>query len=426
MIKRIILNIAAIVCLQHIVSGQNNNSPYSIYGIGDIEQSSFDRTSGMGHSGMALSSNRFLYNANPASISGLDDKFFNIELSGRAKFINYSGDPVTSNSNSSSDLQIKKISLAIKIKPKWGMSIGLLPFSSANYSFNSNKYIIGAGNVSVPAYYQGSGSLSQLYLSNSYKLFKNFSIGLQSSYLFGQFSQTENIISSFATDSGLTTIRKNVIGSAYFKPGFQFNTKVNSQLRLYFGGTATFKTSLNGVTSLSVSDGGIVVPTPQNTILENYKSVTFTLPARFAGSIAAKLKEKYTFSVDYSFQNWNSLNMQGITYKLVNSNFVSAGFEIAKLQRFRGSDVPFEKHFWQAGVFRNNSYLQINGQQVSTYGITLGGGKNFLRSNLGMQINTELGIRGMTTGGMIQENYAQVNIIFSYRDFWFVKVKRFD
>jgi|APCry1669189567_1035234.scaffolds.fasta_scaffold01975_3 hypothetical protein len=424
MIKRIILNIAAIVCLQQVVIAQNNNSPYSIYGIGDIEQSSFDRTSGMGHAGMALSSNRFLYNANPASLSGLDDKFFNFEMTARAKYINYSGDPITSSSGTSSDLQIKKMSLALKIKPKWGVSLGLLPFSSANYSFYSNKNIAGAGNVTVPAYYQGSGSINQFYLSNSYKLFKNFSIGLQSSYLFGQFNQTESIISSFVTDSGITTTRKNVISSFYFKPGFQFNTKLNSNVSVYFGGTATFKTSLDGVASLSVTDGGGTVPTPQNTIIENYKSTPFTLPSKYSGSIAAKVNEKYTFSVDYSFQNWNSQNVQGITYKLVNSSFIGAGIEIAKIQKFR--DISIERHFWQAGVFRDNSYLQINGQQVSTYGITFGGGKNFLRSNLGLQINTELGVRGMTTGGMIQENYAQLNVILSYRDFWFVKVKRFD
>ena len=424
MIKKIILNIAAIVCLQQIVFGQNNNSPYSVYGIGDIEKSSFDRTTGMGHSGMALSSNRFLYNANPASLSGLEDKFFNFEMSARANFINYSGTPITSNSGSSSDLQIKKMSLAIKVKPKWGFGIGLLPFSNSNFSFYSNKYIVGTNNVTVPAYYQGSGSLNQFYISNSYKVFKNLSLGLQASYLFGQFNQTESILSSFATDSGITTIRKNIIGTFNFKPGFQFNTKVNKNIRLYFGGTVAFKSSLNGVKTISVTDGGNPAPTPQNTILDSYKSTPFSMPTKYSGSFAAKLKEKYTFSIDYSFQNWNSLNMQGITYRLVNSNFIGAGFEFAKIQRFR--DISFEKHFWQAGVFSNNSYLQINGQQVSTYGITFGGGKNFIRSNLGLQINTELGVRGLTTGGMIQENYAQVNVILSYRDFWFVKVKRFD
>jgi hypothetical protein len=41
---------------------QNNTSPYSMLGIGDLEKSNFDRTSGMGHAGVA----RFLCGAGPA------------------------------------------------------------------------------------------------------------------------------------------------------------------------------------------------------------------------------------------------------------------------------------------------------------------------------------------------------------------------
>ena len=102
---------------------QNNASPYSIIGIGDIEKSSFDRTSSMGHTGIALASdatNRFLYHANPASYSGLQDKFFNFEATTRYKGVSYAGTPIGSASASqSSDLQFKKLVIAIKIKPKW-------------------------------------------------------------------------------------------------------------------------------------------------------------------------------------------------------------------------------------------------------------------------------------------------------------------
>ncbi|MFX8393340.1 hypothetical protein ABTL67_19750, partial [Acinetobacter baumannii] len=58
---------------------QNNNSPYSIVGIGDIEQSYFDRTTGMASTGVALSSNRFVYTANPAANAALDFHYFSIE-----------------------------------------------------------------------------------------------------------------------------------------------------------------------------------------------------------------------------------------------------------------------------------------------------------------------------------------------------------
>ena len=423
-ITKVILNIAAFVCLQQVVFGQNNNSPYSIYGIGDLEQSSFDRTSGMGHAGMSLTSNRFLYNSNPASLSGLDDKFFNFEMSLRTQIINYTGTPIATGSDASSDLQVKKMCLALKIKPRWGISMGLLPYSTANYSFTNNKYIEGTDNASVPAYYQGTGSINQVYLSNSYKLSKNFSIGLQSSYLFGQLNQTETIAAGYGIDSGLITTRRIIFGRLYFKPGFQFNTKISSNLRLYLGGTATIKTTVNGIYNLSVTDGPSNLPPPQNSYFNNFKNNDIVIPALYTGSIAAKLKDKYTLAVDYSFQNWGSTNIQGVGYKLVNSNSLGVGFEVSKKQKFK--DIIFERHFWQAGFYYNNSYLQVAGQQIIDYGITFGGGKNFVRSNLGLQLNMELGVRGTTSVGLIQENYAKINLILSYRDFWFVKIKRFD
>ena len=82
--------IPILMCCCSAVSGilieakaQNNSSPYSIIGIGDIEKSSFDRTSGMGHAGVALSSNRYIYQANPASYAALDQHFFHFEAAAR-------------------------------------------------------------------------------------------------------------------------------------------------------------------------------------------------------------------------------------------------------------------------------------------------------------------------------------------------------
>lgn len=67
------------------VRAQNNTSPYSIIGIGDIEKSSFDRSSGMGHAGLALSSKQFFYQANPAAFSSIDEHFFYFETNARYK-----------------------------------------------------------------------------------------------------------------------------------------------------------------------------------------------------------------------------------------------------------------------------------------------------------------------------------------------------
>ena len=216
----------------------------------------------------------------------------------------------------------------------------------------------------------------------------------------------------------MVTTRKIDIGTPYFKPGFQYHTKLNHNWQLLLGGTATFKKTINGSYSLSVNDGNTILSYP------NFKGRDITLPAKYSGSIAAKLQDKYTFALDYSYQNWNDLNIHGYNYRMVNSNFLAAGFELSKKQTFR--DLTFERHFLQAGLFYSNSNLQVNGQQITNYGFTFGGGKNLVRSNLGVQLNVELGVHGTTTAGLIEERYAQVNLVLSYRDFWYVKVKKFD
>ena len=47
---------------------QNMNSPYSIYGIGDIDNRMYNKTSGMGGTGLALRSGNYFIDNNPAAL----------------------------------------------------------------------------------------------------------------------------------------------------------------------------------------------------------------------------------------------------------------------------------------------------------------------------------------------------------------------
>src|SRR5258708_36719304 len=76
------------------VMAQNNFSPYSQMGIGDVEDGFYNRTSGLANTGIAYRSNRFLINNNPASFSGLANQYFVMETGIRGSFVAYSGSPV--------------------------------------------------------------------------------------------------------------------------------------------------------------------------------------------------------------------------------------------------------------------------------------------------------------------------------------------
>ena len=401
---------------------QNNTSPYSIIGIGDIEKSSFDRTSGMGHAGIALSSSRFMYQANPASFSALDEHYFYFEVATRYKSVNYVGSPITDISqNHSSDIQFKKAVMATKIMPRWTVSVGLTPFSTSNYSFNANKTIQGS-NLTTNAYYEGSGSTNQFSVTNSYTISKNLSIGLQASYLFGQLQETETI-SSDVVDSVLTTDRNIFLGSPYFKLGMQYQAKLNNKWKVAAGATASNKTRLHADYALLVKDGNSVLINN-----EYYKSNYFNLPVTYTGGVAAMYNNVYTFAADYHYEGWSSMNYKGINYSLVNSQRISVGAEYSKKLNYLNQF--YEKYFFQTGLFYSNSYLRIAGQQLSDYGLTFGAGTQIPISQLSgfaLQGALEVGRRGTTTNGLIKENYTQFNVTLSYRDFWISrKFKKYD
>ncbi len=418
----VLLLVLGLFCTGVVCHAQNNASPYSIIGIGDLEKSSFDRTSGMGHAGLALSSNRFFYQANPASYSALDEHFFYFEFATRFKSVSYAGSPITDiTNNQSSDLQFKKIALALKIKPRWAVSFGLLPFSTVNYSFNGLKSIQGT-NFSTNANYQGSGSTNLFYIANSYTISKNLSVGLQSSYLFGQIDETENL-SDQLTDSLISTDRNIYLGNLYFKLGMQYKAKLNSKWNIALGATASNKTKLRANYSLLAKSGNSI-------LLSNdyYKNNYFTLPVTYTTGIAATFKDAYTFAVDYNYQGWKQLNYSGISYTLENSQRISVGSEYSK----KGSylNQSYERYFLQAGLFYDNSYLKISGIQLKDYGLTIGAGAELSRtalSGLGMQAALEIGQRGTTDRGLIRETYTQFNLTVSYRDFWISrKMKKYD
>jgi hypothetical protein len=408
MIKKIILYPFFLLITVNTIYAQNNNSPYSIVGLGDIEQSYFDRTAGMGNTGLAISSNRFMYNGNPAANASLDFHYFSIELAGRYKGVNYSGTPVLSSTQQSTDLQMKKLLMAVKPKSFWAVSLGLLPFSTVNYSMYALKYVQGTPQNTL-AYYKGDGGTNQFFITNSFRLNKHFSIGVQASYIFGHLNEQETIIGT-VSDSTLTSIRYITINKPFFKFGAQYKTKVSKNWDASIGGTLSNKTKINADYSLVVTDG--------NTVLRSdivYKSSFFTIPIMYAGGVSATYKDKYTFAADFNHQDWGTTNISGISYNLVNSNRYSVGAEYSNKVRFR--EFTYEKYFLQAGTFYNNSYLKINGTQIDQFGVTFGAGLQTARG-LGFQAALEIGRRGTTNNNLIKENYNQLTFTLSYRDFW--------
>ncbi len=416
MTKQLIL-FYSLILLTSFVYGQTNTSPYSAVGIGDIEQSYSDRSAGMANAGVSLSSGKYMYHANPASYSALDDHFFAIELSGRLQAINYVGNNVSLDNSHSVDMQVARLAMSIKVKKFWGASVGLAPYSSSNYSFYNNKFIEGTNN-STEAHYDGTGGLYQAYFGNGFALGKHLSVGLQASFLFGSLIQNETLLTSIVSDSIVTT-RNMYLNKVVPKAGFQYKAKFSKNLKFALGATASPKSDLHADYTLDVRQGSTSLVTDKT--IDN---THFTLPVNYAGGASVVYKNSLTIAADYTAQQWSDVNYTGLGYSLTNSNRMSLGFQYANKKKY--GNLTFENYYLQAGLYYGNTYLMINGQQLTDKGFTLGIGGNAKRSTLGYQIYLQEGKKGANSSSVLQQNYTRIGIIISYRDLWYTKYKKYD
>lgn len=390
---------------------QNNSSPYSVLGIGDIENSYFNRYTGMANSGVALSDSRYINNSNSASLTALIPRFFSFELSERYKQILYTGAGVEVPNNKTSDFQMRRINLAAKITSRWGSSIGLMPFSTASYNFSSYKVIQGTSQ-SLPANYQGQGGVNQVYWANGYRITKNTSIGINSSILFGSLNQTENLESA-GTSSTLVTTKNNFLHNYYFNFSLLTKLKLNKHWLSTYGITFTPQTDLHSKYTVSLTDSSTGTVIKAGTPVYGY----YTLPMGINAGIALIKDNKYTFTVNAQTQNWGGLNYSGQNYQLVNSNRISLGFQSADLlKNYYNQD--YEKGFFQLGLYGGNSYLKINNQQLTDFGASIGYGRNSFRSALGWVAALEFGRQGSSDKSVLSQNYVNLTLTISYFDFF--------
>jgi hypothetical protein len=394
-------------------SAQNVSSPYSIIGIGDIESSYFNRTSGMANTGIAYRNNTYIILNNPAAISGLQSQLFIIELSSRGKFVTYSGNGLTTNLTGK-DFSVERLSLGIRVNKWWGSSIGLMPFSTSNYAFSGTKSLEGTSST-LPVQYDGSGGINRYFFANGFRITKNLSLGVNTSFLGGSLTQLDSLTSPDLSTALYTT--KNIyIRNLYMEYGLQYHIPVTKKWDINLGATYSQKTALRAQTTALVKDN--TNDTLSNKVLTNN---FFTLPNSTGLGIAVIKDKKLTFLADYRFQDWSSLNIRGNNYSLINSSRYSVGVEYSKQKDYMR--ISYETFNLQAGAFYNKSYLKINNEQINDAGFTLGAGLNSRRSSMSYNLSFEYGVRGSQS--IIKESYTGFTIGISYKDFWNTKGKKY-
>lgn len=418
MFKRILFILfLAPVALQS--KAQTVTSPYSIMGIGDIESKDYGKFFGMSSTGTALRNSGFINLSNPASLPSLESNMLNIDFNVRWRSSQFKYPQYDTFSSSYSDAQLERMSITFRPSKGWGLSFGLKPYSSVNYNIAKQLSIAGSGSTNVYKSVLGSGGIDQVYIANGFQLNKNFSVGLTSSFLFGNIKTATTY--SY-TDLGSSIVR-NEYKSLYgfqFQGGMQYTGKITSKIQQTFGATVSNPLTLSGTYEMDYVSS--------DTTYNNAKSSSdekFKLPLQVSAGYSLVFSNVLTLALDYRYANWAKTKLDVNNSYTTQSQRFAFGFQYAPV--VNAGTVLREKYFVQAGVAYEQGYLLINNNQVNDMSATAGVGANLNRL-INLYLGLEVGSKGSNSKNQIREQYTQVSFGVTLKEFWFntKKLRRYN
>ena len=391
------------------VAQEGTTSPYSYYGIGTLKFRGTAENRSMGGLGV-FSDSIHLNLQNPASYSSL--RLINFSVGGSHKASKQKNETDSQNTSAST---LDYIAMGIPMG-KFGMGFGVIPYTSVGYDFTSE----------LPdglTQYDGSGGLNKAYLSLGYQVTPELSLGIDANYNFGKI---ENTATTQKTDLQYGTRvfnRSDILGFS-FNFGAMYKRMVTENLELTGSVTFTPGTNFTSENYRRISTVSII-PAGIFTIDEREITVAdtdFTFPSQF--TIGAGIGRPKYWGVGAEYTNQKTSNFTNRAFTIDNvtyenaSKFRLGGYYIPNYNSFGNY---FKRVVYRAGARFEQTGLNVNGQDINEFGISFGLGLPVGRLFSNMNLGFEIGRRGTTDFGLIQENFFNTFLSFSLNDRWFEK-----
>jgi hypothetical protein len=390
------------------------NSPYSRFGVGDLEPGGFAINKSMGGIGIAIREPNQINYLNPASYTTQDSMSFIWDIGMKGNISNYS---TTVASMKQRNYNFDHLALSLPINKWYFASAGMIPYSKTGYDyFETDSFPDGEKSMSR---FVGTGNLNRFYFGNGFSILnKKFNVGFNISYLFGSITNS-SLLGMIDSRGSLTGIQTNKYYNAgltgwLFSIGAQGTFQLSDQLFLTTGLVYEPQASLDAEIINRI--------TRYDTMLFNAPDTgKYIIPGKFGAGVALKFKDNLTVGLDYTLQDWSKASFMGKNNDLNSSNRLSLGMQyVPDKESFRSY---FAKIRYRAGFFYEDTYLQIQNTGIKDYGFSVGLGLPFRRTNTMFNLCFEMGKRGTTTNNLIEDSYMKLAVSVSLYDFWFYKRK---
>jgi len=405
-----------------IFSQISTNSPYSRFGLGNLNNSSSADQLGMGGSSVVYNNPDVINFNNPASYSSFKAKSFLFTTS-----LNSSASRFTTSNNIQyeNNTSFSKIALGFPVNKYISVSSGLLPFSNVGYQldYNDTENFL-EDTVSISSI--GNGGLSKYYLGASVKLHKTLSVGVNASYLFGGLSRNKTADFNNSSIFNVSSVNRTNITGVSFETGLLFNTDLSEDNNISFGLTYNHNANLNARrtllgTTYELNNSLLVI---KDTFQNEVENGTIVLPSKLSAGMMYS-SEKWLLLANYSSQNWSDYSLtfgeEREDDNLENSVCVSSGLQYTP--EFNSVTKYWKRINYRMGARYDKTYLSLKDLQLTEKSLSFGLGLPVKRSNSFYNIGMEVGKQGTTQDKLIQERFVRFTFGVTFKGLWFVKRK---
>ncbi|MBK9284539.1 MAG: hypothetical protein IPM51_09510 [Sphingobacteriaceae bacterium] len=466
-----------LILITKILFSQNNTfSPYSRYGLGEINPSTFAHNAGMGGAHIALKPDSviplFINAGNPAAYSLV--RLTTLEVGGTFFYSDFSSQ---SSSLKKWSTNFSYASLAFPVGNKGGSCLGIAPYSNLGYDLESKTEISGIGDVKY--LYQGNGGLNKAYLGygvmpfserlikfrtkNLYiadsmkklshgayrfrqginKLLSDLSFGVNVNYLFGSLQQTSRVVFPNTllynnTYYDQTVNMGDFTGNAGMQMAFTIDSagkKVNRRaLKEKVKITAGAFYALNNTINASYNSAGF------NYILNGFGDEIFrdtilyqvnqsgkiTLPAEIGVGLGFKKGERINIVADAAITQWSAFKYLNSTDTYKDNLRAAVGLNYVPEKYAAGNGAFWKRINYRFGLNYQSGFIQLaNGGLINSYAINAGVGLpvGIGRLNSMVNISGSYGQTGPSSGSGTKENFWRVTFGFNFSDRWFQKFR---
>ena len=404
-----------VLFIQFGFAQKSSYSPYSYFGVGETNFSATADNKMMGGNTAYVDSVSVNLNV-PASLSKL--KFVNYSVGVNLKNNRYS---TQDNNAKTTTASLNYLSVSIPTK-LLGFNFGLKPNTSVGYLLESVDETTDPVSTNR---YNGDGGINSAFLGIGFELFKNFGLGISSSYSFGNLNHYHSKIltdvelyTRVSSESSLSGLSYNF--SAVFQQKFRNNIQIYSSYVFQPESNLTSKNS-QAIATLKF-DGSFGGDSENIDLSSNGMDETkIIIPGFSSFGLGFGQDKKWFVGLNLKSVKGNGYRNELMALDNVNFDqhniYSIGGFYLPKFDSFTSF---FDRVTYRAGIKYIDGGLEVNQQDIKDFGINFGLGipvGRISKANIGF----ELGQRGLDEFGLVKENYLNFMIGVSLNDLWFIK-----